>query len=51
MVTARFGLSRVGEAFRTAQAREGLKVIVEADAPIAADDVLGVWGQVLSADD
>ena len=48
MVTARFGLSRVEQAFRTAQARDGLKVIIEADAP---DDVLGVWGEVLSADD
>ncbi len=47
MVTARFGLSRVDQAFRTAQARAGLKVIVEAD---TSDDVLGVWGQVLSAD-
>jgi len=48
MVTARFGLSRVGQAFRTAQARDGLKVIVEADTP---DDVLGVWGEVLSGDE
>jgi L-iditol 2-dehydrogenase len=47
MVTARFGLSRVEQAFRTAMAREGLKVIVEAD---TQDDVLGVWGEVLSAD-
>jgi L-iditol 2-dehydrogenase len=47
MVTARFGLSRVEQAFRTAQAREGLKVVVEAE---ASDDVLGVWGEVLSAD-
>jgi L-iditol 2-dehydrogenase len=48
MVTARFGLSRVEQAFRTAQTRDGLKVIVEAD---AQDDVLGVWGDVLSADE
>jgi L-iditol 2-dehydrogenase len=46
MVTERFGLSRVEQAFRSAQARQGLKVMVEADAP---DDVLGVWGEVLSA--
>jgi threonine dehydrogenase-like Zn-dependent dehydrogenase len=45
MVTARFGLSAVERAFRTAQAREGLKVVVEADLP---DDVLGVWGEVLA---
>jgi L-iditol 2-dehydrogenase len=48
MVTGRFGLSRSEQAFRTAQARDGLKVVIEADAP---DDVLGVWGEVLSADD
>jgi L-iditol 2-dehydrogenase len=48
MVTARFGLARAEQAFRTALAREGLKVIIEADTP---DDVLGVWGEVLSADD
>jgi L-iditol 2-dehydrogenase len=47
MVSARFGLSQVEQAFRTAQARDGLKVVIEADTP---DDVLGVWGQVLSAD-
>lgn len=46
MVTERFPLSRVEQAFRTAQARQGLKVIVEADTP---DDVLGVWGDVLGA--
>jgi len=52
MVTARFGLSAVEQAFRTAQAREGLKVVVEADLPDdilgPPDDVLGVWGEVLA---
>lgn len=48
MVTGRFPLSRADQAFRTAAARDGLKVIVEPD---ASDDVLGVWGEVLSADD
>jgi L-iditol 2-dehydrogenase len=48
MVTATFPLSRVEQAFRTAQARDGLKVVVGAD---VADDVLGVWGEVLGADD
>lgn len=47
MVTASFGLSRAEQAFRTALARDGLKVVIEADTP---DDVLGVWGEVLSAD-
>jgi L-iditol 2-dehydrogenase len=46
MVTERYPLSRVEQAFRSAQARHGLKVIVEADTP---DDVLGVWGDVLGA--
>jgi L-iditol 2-dehydrogenase len=46
LVTDRFALSRVAQAFRTAQVRAGLKVIVEADTP---DDVLGVWGDVLGA--
>jgi len=46
LVTDRFPLSQVDQAFRVAQARTGLKVMVEADTP---DDVLGVWGEVLSA--
>jgi L-iditol 2-dehydrogenase len=47
LVTGRYPLSRVEQAFRSAQAREGLKVILEADTP---DDVLGVWGDVLGSD-
>ncbi len=46
LVTDRFGLSQVDQAFRIAQARTGLKVMVEAD---TADDVLGVWGEVLGS--